>query len=233
MNEALQFFRDSSWQFFFGLLGILVAIVIFLRQRQYKGLAFELLLSSPLFSLGNSEKLREMGKLEVHLNGRPIKGLNLYAIRISNAGNTPIVPTDYVNPLQVRLPEGSSIIGFEAADARSEELRKDVERGFSNANAVIVQKGEVPVNSSATLGIHTVNLPSVLLNKKDWFTVQLVVEESAVTEPVLEGRIVGIDKIRRISTGSYLTISEIAIETLFGSIRVVGKPIKIPIRRKS
>jgi hypothetical protein len=114
----LDFLRDPLWQFIgavLALVGIVVAVVIYLRQRQTAQLGWQALSVTPLLSV--NDELR--GQIKIMLNDKPIDQVHLILLRLINIGTAPIRTADYERPIQITF--GKTTIILNAAVIRTND----------------------------------------------------------------------------------------------------------------
>lgn len=97
----LDVLRDPLWQSLFGLISVLVAILLFIADRQRKELSF-----LSIWSLGDSVSLND-GKV---LTRR-------FVVRVINTGRVPILPDDFERPVVLSVP-GCQILDASIADTK-------------------------------------------------------------------------------------------------------------------
>jgi hypothetical protein len=166
----LEFLRDSIWQFIgaiFGIIAILISLVIFFLQRSKKSLAYEVVTSSPLFTA--KEEIKE--DLEVYFKKKLVKDVQLIILKVKNDGNQPILKTDFDEPLKFIFDNNSEVLTAEII-SKTESL----------TIALLVNNNEITINPS-------------LLNSGDFFEIKVV--NSQESDVKCEGRVVGIEKIRK------------------------------------
>jgi hypothetical protein len=179
--------RDPIWQFagvILGLISIVVSIILYYFARARKNLSYEILAATSLLKV--SETARGIGKLEVTLDDKNINGLYNYLIRFSNRGNLPIEMKDFSVSLTIAFKEPGKIIDCQIIDARNKDLK-----GVLNKSVEFIR----PNNDGEKFGAV---LKPVLINPKDWFTVQIVAEHQTLSEILIIGRISGVEEITRL-----------------------------------
>jgi len=110
-----QLLRDPLWQFagvVLTSLAILVAIVVYRKQRKIKSLDCKVLSATPLLTV--KEELE--GKLQVLYESRPIKSAHLVMIEFKNSGTDPILPGDFIQPLGVTFGSESKLLTSEIVE---------------------------------------------------------------------------------------------------------------------
>lgn len=169
LRTLLRGIRDNSWQF----LAVVVTILIANGWigRQYKDLSYEIISDAPV-----APGITRAGtKIRLLFNDVEVPRAQLMLIRIWNAGNLPIVVEDFAQPISI-INRDEPIL---SADVVAQTPANLIPLGWS-------------VKSGATERI--VELPPLLLNECDSFTVQLILAEPAEGISV-EGRIAGVKDI--------------------------------------
>lgn len=174
MTEIL---RDSIWTFIgavLALAAILVSWAVYLAQKQRKRITVETLARVPLIAFGKEG----ITGLEITFNGEALERATIVLIRVTNAGNTPILSADFEAPLSFEFATGAKIL---------------------SASIVASEPERMPVTASFTAGL--VTLSPHLLNPTDNLTCRVLLPASDTKYQSL-GRIVGVKKIegtRRVS----------------------------------
>jgi hypothetical protein len=166
-NPVLKILRDPAWQSAGVVVTIVVALVIYLLQRQRKSLSYEILSINQLLTVG--EELE--GKLQVIYNGEPAKDICLLIIRLYNSGNLPITTADYERPVSLLTGDSSKILSTV----------------ITNVN---------PENLSFQLKIESqkISIDPILLNSKDSVTIKMLISDFS-GKLVVDGRIAGVKSI--------------------------------------
>ena len=157
------------------IIAICVAILIayfsnFWRNR--KSLSYEIISNTPLLS--SNELIRE--RLQILYDDVAVKNVHLLIIKLMNDGKQPIIKTDFIKPLNFKLPEQSKILSFETLELKPKNL--DVELNFSENNLF---------------------LKTDLLNSKDSITLKIIAS-SYDFNIMADARIVGVKEINRINS---------------------------------
>jgi len=148
------------------LVGVAVAIIVYLMQRQRKELSYDIISSTPLLS--HEEEVK--GKLQISFEGKPVEKVQLVLVRIANSGNVPIEAKDYERQINFSFGESAQVLAAEVAEVEPRSL-------------------EVPPNVEGK----KVVLPRILMNKGDSFTVKMLVNGYKGLD--VDGRIAGIKEI--------------------------------------
>ncbi|GHO91005.1 hypothetical protein KSF_010530 [Reticulibacter mediterranei] len=102
---------------FSGVLTSVVAIWIFRRQQQKKEISYEIISDASVISVKKNVESR----VEIRLDGNPVKEVTLAVIKVSNTGNTAVKKDDYDKPLQF-LFMGRTVISSEVTETEPEDL---------------------------------------------------------------------------------------------------------------
>jgi hypothetical protein len=120
--------RDPAWLAVgFASLAILVALAVYVAQRQRKRISYEILGNIPLLTIAEEN----LGGLELVFRGGVVKNSRLFITEISNSGNVPIQPTDYEAPISINFGEGPQVLS--AAITRRLPANLSVGVEFSHA----------------------------------------------------------------------------------------------------
>lgn len=175
-SSKLDIWRDPVWQSLGVIIGAVlavVAILISLRQWQRKSLAYEVISNENIVRISDNSVGSE---LQIVYQGKPVKDLYLITIRFINSGNTEIRPEDYVKQISLSFGGNSEILG-----------NKVLEQEPSNLG--------VKINHEKTKEVLLIE--PVLLNKRDYFTIQTLVTGFQSVAP--NGRIAGVSRIREVT----------------------------------
>lgn len=166
-----EFLRDPIWQSIgaiIAILAIIISVYIFLLQRNKKTLAYDVLLNVPL--LTKKEGLE--GRIKIRFDDNYVENIHLIALKVSNEGNIPILPTDFVEHLRFTLGEANRVLGAEVSSLTPPEL-----------SPKITTKGS------------TIEVEPLLLNSGDSFLIKLLLTKPG-TNIQANARIVGVSKIQ-------------------------------------
>jgi len=175
-SPKLDIWRDPVWQSLGVIIGAVltvVAILISLRQWQRKSLAYEVISNENIVRVSDNSVGSE---LQIVYQGKPVKDLYLITIKFINLGNTEIRPEDYVRPISLSFGARSEILG-----------NKVLEQDPSNLDIKINHEKDKEV----------LLIDPVLLNKRDYFTIQALVTGFQSVTP--NGRIAGVSRIREVT----------------------------------
>lgn len=175
-----QVLRDPIWQFVgaaLSFIALIVAIAAIRFQQQRRSLGYYCSHDQPVFYLFNRAL---KNRLVVTLDGSPVQGLRTVDIAVFNDGNVPILPTDYVEPIQVQFPSAFKVLGAGIKESEPDNLG---------------------VTISETNRLY--QFSPVLLNPGDEFLTQFLIEElsdESHGEPTVMGRIAGVKSFDRRSS---------------------------------
>jgi hypothetical protein len=171
-----EWLRDPIWQFvgaviglLFGFAALVEAGVIYYLQQKTKEFAFDISAHIPLVAAQTEVE----GRLDVRLDGKSVQNAWLTIVTLHNAGNVPIVPSDFVQPVQIDLGENAKIINVLVANQRPQDL-----------------------GASADFESGITTLKPVLFNPKDRCTLHVYAAD-ADNAPRVNGRIVGVPRIEK------------------------------------
>jgi hypothetical protein len=163
------FLRDPIWQFVgvvISIAALVVAIVAVKFQWLRKSLAYHTTFDRHVFFLFDK---RFADRLQITLDGEPIKTLSTVDITVFNDGNIPIVPTDYVEPISIGFQEGARVFAHSIVEASPEGVKPVVTR---TGNTFVVDP--------------------LLLNPNDEITIQFLVEAEPMARHSISARIAGV-----------------------------------------
>lgn len=149
------------------IIGAIVAFVIYWLQRQRKYLVYEVLANIALVS--QIEELKE--DLKIEYKGEVVDSVYLIAIRISNAGNTPIGSDDYEEDVRISFDDNVKILQVYIDETEPDNLKPKI---YHTPNEVF--------------------LKPLLLNSTDSIRINILSNYSSI--PVVEARIKGVKKIQ-------------------------------------
>jgi hypothetical protein len=162
--------RDPIWQFIGAIVAIValvITILIYLRQRARRAIAFKVVTKTPLISVHDTTQ----GKVEVLFNGKPVSNVMLLIFELFNDGNLPILPTDFVSPVTFSFGETTKILDVQILETRP--------------------KGIAP---SIGVQSNVLELKPLLLNMHDLIRLKVLLS-GFENEISVEGRIIGVDEI--------------------------------------
>ncbi len=103
-------------------MGILVSVILYLRQRKFKTLAYQVSPTFPLLSVIESVK----GNIKVLYDDQPVEGLEGVTIKVKNTGTEEIQKTDYDRPVTINFGEPARILKAEIAETWPDEIEAAV-----------------------------------------------------------------------------------------------------------
>jgi len=154
--------QDPFWQFVINvavalLVGIgtaIVAIIIFRKQRNRREITYEVLSDAPLASINKAVENR----VEVRLDGSPVKDARLLVINVGNTGNVAVKREDYDEPIKFVFKD-------------REVISSDI---LSTEPAELIDQKDI--KTFLSLGSETVELPKFLLNPKQEITLTVLLK---------------------------------------------------------
>lgn len=93
-----------------GAFGLLVPVVIYLKQRSKKEISYTVYGNIPLLNI--QEGIKE--NFEVSYRGIPVQDATLLSLRIWNSGNTTIEEADFIDPIKLDFGKDATVIFFRA-----------------------------------------------------------------------------------------------------------------------
>jgi hypothetical protein len=137
-------------------------------QRNFKEISYEIISESSLLSVSKEVE----GKLQILLDGNPVKGVHLILIRIINTGNLTVLPSDYLKNLSILFNVDANILSAEITNRNPKDI--DTTLSFTN---------------------RSISFSSSLLNSNDAIVVKALVSEFDGDIEVT-GRIAGVKSIK-------------------------------------
>jgi hypothetical protein len=168
--------RDPIWQFVgvtLAAIAIIVAIWLSLREHNLKRLAY-FIHSTLLLSV--SDELRD--NLKILYNDKPVEDVRLCEFGIKNIGNVPILPTDFIRPVELFLGAKSHVLTADVLSTTPPDLGAKIQ-WWSGKQTI----------EAAT----SVVIAPLLLNQGDAVSIKCLVTGSEVFD--VRGRIVGVKEI--------------------------------------
>lgn len=156
----------------FGIVGVIGVVVTFRQLVQNrKGLSYKIESITPVLRV--EQGLNK--KIEILLDGEPVRDVHLILITLINTGNSSIKPVDYERAVSITIQGEAKILSIEVVEKHPKRLGEVVED--SNNTCVIFKK--------------------ILLNSKDYFTLKLLVSDFSgnTTDLYVDGRIDGVKDI--------------------------------------
>jgi hypothetical protein len=169
----IELLRDPAWQFAGAVLAffaILVSLATYHAQRAKKRLAYEVIHNGRILTI----KEESVGDLQLVFRQQPVCNARLIEVRVTNQGNQPITPGDFVRPLSLSLNQDAVVL-----------------------SAATVQKEPNDLSIDATYTANVIEIAPLLLNPKDSFTIKLLASEYQ-SGPSITARISGVSKITEI-----------------------------------
>lgn len=198
MDEII---RDNLWQIVasvIALIAIVVAICIYLLQKQRKKFSYEVIATTSLLSVAEEVE----SKVKIIYEDKPVKRVHLFEISLINTGNVPILESDFNRPISIVFDENAKILSAEISEENPKKLDAEIE--FDDNN---------------------IKLAPILLNPGDSVTIKSLISEYN-KDFTIDGRIVGVKEINKrvernieyifkyISIGFFLTAIVIGIYNL-------------------
>jgi hypothetical protein len=167
-----EFLRDPIWQFIgavLAIIAIIISIYLYYLQRNKKSLSYDVLLDYRLLSKESGLERR----VQILFDGETVRNVSVFAVRIFNDGNIPILATDFVEPLNFSFGTNSKILEAEIAECYPPSLKP----------AIIINKNGVTLEPLLLNGGDSIILKLLLSKNRDHY------ESNA--------RIVGVSRLRK------------------------------------
>jgi hypothetical protein len=174
-RELMDFLRDPLWQFIGVIVAIIatgVSILLYLKSRNIKRLAYEVISNTPIISIKDEVK----GDVQVLFKGKPIKDARLVVLRLWNNGNASISSSDYEDPIEFDFGGTAEILDASILGTVPEGLKDKI---------------------SLQVNVGSISLSNHLLNKSD--SINLKVLLTNYTEELkVRGHINGVKQIDKL-----------------------------------
>ncbi len=179
-----------------GILGLviplIVSIAIALIQRNKKEITYKIESDVSLLSFREEVK----NKLEILYEGKKVSNTNLVILTIRNTGKVPILPSDYISPINFDFGKESEILSYDIIKTNPPNIKDKI--------SLNVETGKLILKPS-------------LLNKGFFITIKAILTqyEGQIEADAL---IAGIDHIKKIASNkrpNLLFYSRIAINFLY------------------
>lgn len=200
----IEVFRDPFWQFIgalSALVAIVIAIVIFLKERAKKAVTFQIISFLPFLTISEEEK----GDFRVLYKGREVRDLFLVSLQVTNTGNVPITFNDYEKPISFIFGESSRIFSAEVVNTQPKTLPHEL-----------------------SIEGNRVTLSPILLNSGDTIEIKCLVTSLKKNTIVAGGRIVGVKEIVEKRVNTYRYFGWVVIGTFIMLIASIGIFTTIP-----
>src|SRR5947209_5346897 len=101
--------RDPVWQFIgvavallIGIVAIFIATISYRQQQRRKEITYQVISDAEIASVHKALENR----IEIRLDGDPVKDARLLVLKVWNSGNSSIIAEDYFDPLKFEVIEG-------------------------------------------------------------------------------------------------------------------------------
>lgn len=158
------------------LLAIIVAIVLFLIQRERKEMAYAVISDTPMVSVQKDVADQVAVQVQVLFRQKPVNDVHLVILDMWNSGNKPIEEKDYTNNTTVTFPLGAKVNTLDVSilSTRPDSLKTDVKLDHDLQN---------------------ISLSPLLLNRKDLISLRILLTDYQGKLSV-SARISGISQLR-------------------------------------
>jgi len=175
MIESL---RDPAVQSVIAIAAVIVAVIMYWKQRKRKSLGYEVSSLTPLSSVdpGTLWSYQQAG-LQFTFKGEAIPQAHFISIKFTNSGNVDLPKKDYDEPISLSFGEKAKVLAFRPVKKEPETISLTLKSDGSN----------VVINPT-------------LLNSKDSFMIEVLVN-GFDGEVRVGGRIVGVKEIKDVRGG--------------------------------
>jgi len=149
------------------ILAIFIAIVIAILSNTQKELNYQITSSTEL--INSKETFKD---LEVLVAGKKVTKASVYSIKVINSGDEPVKKSDFDNNISIYFDDKETI------------YRINIKKTIPNNLALITN-----------IDRNSLNIYPLLLNPKDEFEIEIL--SSSLLEPMIDSRIIGINKIEK------------------------------------
>lgn len=196
--KMIEILRDN-WEF---ILTIGATVLLFLIPLLLRGksLSFQIISRIPLLNIQEKNKW----DIQILFEKRMVQDVDLIEVEILNSGYEEIRPTDYERPIRIVFDENAQILNAEISKANPKNL-----------------------NPAVKIEGTKVEIEPLLLNRKDKFTIKMLVSLGGKLVPSC--RIAGVKDIKDINESKknktlYLILSGLIVGTLCLSILILIIP---------
>ena len=116
--------RDTVWQFIgvvvailIGIAAIIIAFKSYRQQRHRKEITYQVVSDAPIASVNKAVENR----VEIRLDGNPVKDARLLVLKVWNSGNVAIKSEDYFEPIMFEV-EGGKVVGSDVLETEPSDL---------------------------------------------------------------------------------------------------------------
>jgi hypothetical protein len=197
----MELLRDPIWQFAGAILtvfAILVSLAIYFAQRSRRIVSVEVLRNGRILTIQEES----VGKLQLMFDGKLIHNTRLIEVCVTNSGNQPIKPADFIKSLTFSFNAEAEVLSTATVGTVPKDLTAEL----------LVQSNEVV-------------LAPLLLNPRDSITIRFLVSKYTAG-PTHSARINGVSKITEIRESPRVILFWIGI-----SYALIGTSIFISPKR--
>jgi len=173
----MEFLSNPIWQLIvnaaIGLCTIIVTIIIFSKQFNRRSITYEVISDTPMLSLKEEVKAR----VQVLFDTKPVGDVYFVILKMWNSGNTPILPTEYIDPIRFDFGEKAEVLDTDVLETVPRNIKDKVKAALK-------------------LEAGTLILEPLLLNSRDSITLKFLYTRTKLTREIkVDARIVGINQI--------------------------------------
>jgi hypothetical protein len=153
--------------------------------RERKILCYEVLHQSMFLRAGQLNN----GIIKILYNEEEVKNVQTLILRIINSGNAAIVPSDFQAPIELKFHNVDKILSYEIEKTLPTNLPLSIEKCSDDL----------------------IQIAPLLLNKKDYFEIKLIVSSGEFADFEILSRIKDVKKIGRSQSENYLRLLMFAL----------------------
>lgn len=174
----LDFLSDPNWlEVIIGAIALIIstalAVYFYLRTRQVKKLAYEIIASEPLLTINEAH----VGDVKILFKGEEVTDAHIVVIKLINNGNIPITEDDMNWPPAFAFGKETKILSYEITDKDPSTLPASL-RLSRRERGIVLNK--------------------LLLNASDYITMKFLLTNYK-SELQVTGRIIGVKEITKFS----------------------------------
>jgi len=195
----IEYLRDPAVPSIIAIVGIIVAVIIYWRQRKRKSLDYEVVSFTPLSSVDpNTLWSYQQAGLQFTFKGETIPQAHFITIKFTNSGNVHIPKEDYAEPISLSFGKKAMVLAFRP-----------------------VKKKPVDIPVTLKTDGRNVIIDPTLLNPKENFVIEVLV--SGFDGKVrIGGRIAGVKEIKDTRGGLPMSREEELVdEAIFVNILIL------------
>ena len=169
--QSSDFFSSPVWQFFSGIgaiiaipiaiIAVVVAILAYRQQKQRKEIAYQIISNAPIISFNQAIKER----VQVLIDGKPIKNARLIVFKIWNSGNISISTEDYFEPIGFKF-EKDMVLGSDLLETEPKDLIDQMDaKSFLKAEPQLIELTKFALNPGNSISFTALLAGKSSINK--------------------------------------------------------------------